>query len=140
MDGELSRKCSQRGKIGNSAATNYACADHCLTYFRLPYRPLQPGRPAIRTQLDTKDTQSQHLRLVVKGDHFPLQTLAQAGEARDMAPDAEILPRSRSRHLLRQETGAPALRKTTRCRTLLRNLGVSKPARRGVINTIIFIN
>lgn len=33
-----------------------------------------------------------------------------------MAPDAEILPRSRSRHLLRQETGAPALRKTTRCR------------------------
>lgn len=33
-----------------------------------------------------------------------------------MAPDTEILPRSRSRHLLRQETGAPALRKTTRCR------------------------
>lgn len=33
-----------------------------------------------------------------------------------MAPDAEILPRSRSRHLLRQETGAPASRKTTRCR------------------------
>lgn len=33
-----------------------------------------------------------------------------------MAPDAEILPRSRSRHLLRQETGAPALRKTTRRR------------------------
>ena len=34
-----------------------------------------------------------------------------------MAPDAEILPRSRSRHLLRQETGAPALRKATRCRS-----------------------
>lgn len=33
-----------------------------------------------------------------------------------MAPDAEILPRSRSRHLLRQETGAPALRKMTRWR------------------------
>lgn len=34
-----------------------------------------------------------------------------------MAPDAEILPRSRSRHLLRQETGAPALRKATRWRS-----------------------
>lgn len=33
-----------------------------------------------------------------------------------MAPDVEILPRSRSRHLLRQETGAPALRKMTRWR------------------------
>ncbi|PWA21365.1 hypothetical protein CCH79_00003279 [Gambusia affinis] len=30
----------------NSAKTNYACADHYLTSFRLPYRPLQPGRPA----------------------------------------------------------------------------------------------
>lgn len=55
-----------------------------------------------------KDTQSQHLGLVVEGDHFSLQPLAQAGEARDMAPDAKILPRSRSRHLLRQETGASA--------------------------------
>lgn len=55
-----------------------------------------------------KDTQSQHLGLVVEGDHFALQPLAQAGEARDMAPDAKILPRSRSRHLLRQETGASA--------------------------------
>lgn len=63
-----------------------------------------------------KDTQSQHLSLVVEGDYFSLQLLAQACEARDMAPDAEILPRSRSRHLLRQETGAPALRKMTRWR------------------------
>lgn len=39
--------------IFNSATINYACADHCLTYFRLPYRPLQPGRPAARLQRPT---------------------------------------------------------------------------------------
>lgn len=61
---------------------------------------------------EQKDTQSQHLGLVIKRDHFSLQTLAQAGDARDMAPDAKILPRSRSRHLLHQETGAPALRES----------------------------
>ena len=68
------------------------------------------GPPAARGERG-KDTQGQHLGLVVERDHLSLQTLAQAGEARDMAPDAEILPRSRSRHLLRQETGAPTLRK-----------------------------
>lgn len=86
-------------------------------HFGYPTGPCsQAGQQAVRSSKQTKDTQSQHLRLVVKRDDFSLQTLAQAGEARDMAPDAEIFPRSRSRHLLRQETGAPALRKTTRCR------------------------
>lgn len=36
------------GKIANSATTNYACADHCLTYFRLPLQALatrQAGNP-----------------------------------------------------------------------------------------------
>lgn len=75
-----------------------------VTLQALPARQAGPIRP----QPPAKDTQSQHLGLVVESDHFSLQTLAQAGEASDMAPDAEILPRSRSRHLLRQETGAPA--------------------------------
>lgn len=79
-----------------------------------------PGPTQLKTlliQYDSateKDTQSQHLGLVVKSHDLPVQTLPQAGEAGDMAPDAEILPRSRSRHLLRQEPGAPALRKHTR--------------------------
>lgn len=40
----------KRQRFFNSATVNYACADHCLTYFRLPYRPVQPGRPAARLQ------------------------------------------------------------------------------------------
>lgn len=75
----------------------------------------QAGQRTVRGAGQTKDTQGQHLGLVVERDHFSLKPLPQAGEARDMAPDAEILPRSRSRHLLRQDTGAPApaLRKPT---------------------------
>lgn len=54
-DGQLTPKWKylKRTKICNSATTNYACADHYLTYFRLPYRPLQPGRPASHPQLQT---------------------------------------------------------------------------------------
>lgn len=93
----------------SSAPTNYACAEHYLTCFRFTLQA-RDARQAVRPRRDTntKDTQGQHLGLVVERDHFSLEPLAQAGEARDMAPDAEILPRSRSRHLLRQEdTGAP---------------------------------
>ena len=42
-----------RLKMWSSATTNYACADHYLTQRRLPYRPLQPGRPARRPPAQT---------------------------------------------------------------------------------------
>lgn len=36
------REIFKQATICNSATINYACADRCLTYFRLPYRPSQP--------------------------------------------------------------------------------------------------